>query len=193
MKSRTWQTLLGAVAALAVASTASATVMVEVPLEEMIRNADVIVHGTVTRTGVRMAIEDGDMQPHTITTIEVDEWLAGEGGETVQIRELGGEWQGGGVHYEGTPRYQVGEEVVVFLERRDEAPRDLRTFAMVQGKFVVRPGVPGVADTVSRDLSGIAFARWANGHQTVSAPGRQPAMELDAFLDHVRRVRGGAR
>jgi hypothetical protein len=193
MNSRTWQTLLGVVASLAVASTASATVMVEVPLDELIRNADAIVHGRVTNTGVRMAIEDGQMEPHTVTTIAVHEWLAGEGGETVRIRELGGEWQGGGVHYEGTPRYRVGEEVVVFLERRPEAPHDLRTLAMVQGKFVVRPGVPGVPASVSRDLSGIAFARWVDGHQTVSAPGRQPAMALETFLAHVRQVRGGAR
>jgi len=193
MKSRTWQTLLGAVAVLAVASTASATVMVEVPLEDMIRNADAIVHGTVTRSGVRMAIGDGGMEPQTLTTIEVHEWLAGEGGRTVRLRELGGRWQGGGVHYEGTPTYRAGEEVVVFLEPRDEAPHDLRTYAMAQGKFVVRPGVPGAPDTVRRDLSGVAFARWADGHQTVSPPGREPAMQLDVFLDFVRQVRGGAR
>lgn len=188
--SRTWAWALSAAASLAVASTASATVMVEVPLDEMIQRADAIVHGTVVASRVRLNVRDGALEPQTLTTIRVTEWLAGHGGETVELRELGGTWQGGGLRYDGTPEYAVGEQVVVFLERRPEAPNDLRTFAMVQGKFTVRPGVPGVPDSVSRDLSGIAFARWADGQQTVSAAPAEPAMELESFLDHVRRVRG---
>lgn len=184
-------TILGAVTALAIASSASATVMVEVPLEEMIWNADAIVHGTVTRSGVRMVVgDDGQMLPNTITTIRVHEWIAGPGGQTVELRELGGEWQGGGLRYEGTPRYREGEQVVVFLERRPEAPHDFRTFAMVQGKFVVRPGVPGVADQVTRELDGVAFASWVRGRQTVSSPRPQPVMALSTFLDYVRATRG---
>ena len=186
---RSWRGAPWFVVALALASTASATVMVEIPLDTMIRDADVIVHGTVARSGVRMAIHADSMVPETLTTIRVREWLAGPGGETVELRELGGVHQGGGLRYEGTPRYRVGEEVVVFLERRPEAPHDLRTLGMVQGKFMVRHGVPGVPSSVRRDLEGIAFARWADGRQTVSPPGHEPAMELGTFLDHVRRLR----
>jgi hypothetical protein len=178
------------------ASTASATVMVEVPLEDLIRQADVIVRGTVTSSAVRLEMREGTLEPQTLTTLRVTEWIAGSGGETVQLRELGGEWQGGGVRYDGTPEYRIGEEVVVFLERRPEAPHDLRTLAMVQGKFSIRHGVPGVPSVVVRDLSGIAFASWADGRQTVSEPGHDPAMELETFLDFVRRTRrafdGGA-
>lgn len=176
-------------AVLAIASTASATVMVEVPLDEMIRRADAIVHATVERSGVRMAIGGGSMVPETITTLRVHEWIAGPGGETVELRELGGVWQGGGLRYDGTPTYAPGEEVILFLERREEAPQDLRTFAMVQGKFTVMHGVPGVPSSVRRALAGIAFLRWADGQQSVSPPGRESAMELQTFLDHVRRVR----
>lgn len=171
------------------ASTASATVMVEVPLEELIQQADAIVHGTVVSTAVRLEMRDGALEPQTITTIRVHEWLAGSGGERVELRELGGVWQGGGVRFDGTPEYHAGEEVVVFLERRREEPRDLRTLAMVQGKFEVRHGAPGVPSCVQRDLSGIAFARWADGRQTVNEPGDDPAMELQTFLDFVRRAR----
>ena len=135
------------------------------------------------------------MEPQTITTLRVHEWIAGAGGDTVEIRELGGVWQGGGVAYEGTPRFVQGEEVVLFLERRPEAPHDLRTLGMVQGKFIVRHGVGGVPSTVRRDLSGIAFASWSNGRQTIGPPGQQPVMQLDMFLDYVRRLRvdGGGR
>ena len=179
------------------ASSASATVMVEVPLEQLVQRADAIVHATVTRTGTRMEMREGGLEPQTIVTLRVHEWIAGEGGETVTLRELGGTWQGGGLRYIGTPEYAVGEEVVIFLERRAEAPHDLRTLEMVQGKFTVRHGVPGVPSTVQRDLDGIAFARWADGRQTVQHAGEDPAMMLETFLDFVRQVRrdasGGAR
>ncbi len=188
--SRTLRTISLAIASLAIASTASATVMVEVPLEELIQSADVIVHGTVVSSRVRMEMRDGALEPQTLTTIHVLEWIAGPGGETVELRELGGTWQGGGVRFDGTPEYRAGEEVVVFLQRRPEAPHDLRTAAMVQGKFMVRHGVPGVPARVQRDLAGISFARWADGHQIIAQPTGEPTMELGAFLDYVRFVRG---
>jgi hypothetical protein len=175
---------------LSVSATASATIMVEVPLDEMIASADTIVHGTVVRSAVRVEMrDDGTLEPQTITTIRVREWIAGQGGETVTLRELGGVWQGGVLRYEGTPEYRVGEEVVVFLARRPEAPNDLRTLGMVQGKFLVRHGVPGVSASVHRDLEGIAFYQWANGQQVVQAPGADPAMELQHFLAYVRQFR----
>lgn len=175
---------------LSVSATASATIMVEVPLDEMIASADTIVHGTVVHSTVRVAMrDDGTLEPQTITTIRVREWIAGAGGETVTLRELGGAWQGGVVSYEGTPQYRVGEEVVVFLARRPEAPHDLRTLGMVQGKFIVRHGVPGVPSSVRRDLEGIAFYRWADGHATVQSPHNDPAMELQTFLAYVRQAR----
>lgn len=188
--------LVGAAVALLASASASATVMIEYSLEDLVTGADAIVHATVVRNGVRMSVDDDSMVPETITTLRVHEWIAGPGGDEVQIRELGGQWQDRGLRYDGTPTYAVGDEVVLFLERRDEAPYDLRTFGMVQGKFLVRHGLGGVPTTVRRDLAGIAFAHWTDGRQTVNDPGAQPAMQLDGFLDYVRQVRrefGGGR
>lgn len=183
-----WGAPLGILAiSLFLASSAQATVMVEVPLEEMIHGADAIVHGTVIRSDVRMSIDDGEMEPYTYTTIRVGEWLAGSGGQTVVIRELGGTFRGITQETVGVPRYALGDEVVVFLERRDDG--SLRTMAMAQGKFLVRRGV-GTESTVTRDLDGVAFLRWADGRQTISHPGRPASMQLEAFLDYVRQTRG---
>jgi hypothetical protein len=181
--------VLAALVAAVPASRASATVMVEVPLEELVQGADAIVHARVVSSRVRVEMRQNGLRPETVTTLEVIEWLAGPGGRTVELRELGGVWQAGGVHYEGTPEYAVGEEVVVFLERRAESPHDLRTLALAQGKFVVRHGVPGVPSSVLRDLDGIAFASWSEGRQQVTAPAPEPAMELGVFLEFVRQTR----
>lgn len=186
---RSWIVPAVSLSWLALCATASATVMTELTLDEMVRSADAIVVGVVEHSGVRLGERNGALEPETITTIRVREWLAGSGGQTVQIRELGGVWQGGGVRYEGTPEYRAGEQVVVFLERRTDGRRDLRTLGMVQGKFLVRPGVPGTPDTVRRELDGIAFVRWVDGRQAIQAPGEQPSMQLDAFLAYVRQAR----
>lgn len=181
--------LVGAAMLSLIAAGAQATVMVELSLEELIGGADAIVHATVTDSRVQMHVSPESMRPDTLTTFRVHEWVAGPGGDTVQIREIGGVYQGGGLRIDGTPTYGLGEEVVLFLERRPEAPYDLRTLGMVQGKFIVRHGLGDVPTTVHRDLSGIAFARWTEGRQTVNHPGEQPAMRLDAFLDCVRQAR----
>lgn len=185
-----WAKALGVAALLLIVSaSAHATVMVEVPLEEMIQQADAIVYGRVVRSDVRVAIDDGQMVPQTYTTIEVTEWLGGEGGETVQLRELGGTYDGITHEVVGVPTYAVGDEVIVFLERREGPRYDLRTFAMAQGKFVVQAQLEGPR-MVARDLDGVSFYRWADGNRDVVEPGPEPRMPLDAFLGYVRQLRG---
>jgi len=167
---------------------AGATVMVEVPLDDMVRDADAVVLGTVVSTGVQLVMEDGGLIPNTLTRVRVREWLRGDGPRIITIRELGGEWQGRGMRIEGTPRYAPGEQVVVFLAVHPAHPSDYRTYGMVQGRFVVIPGVPGVPTTVRRDLSAITFAHWVDGQMTLAPAQDGPVMQLDGFLDLIRRA-----
>src|SRR5690606_28077463 len=97
-------------------SATRATVLVEVPLDDMIFDAESIVLGEVTHVGVQMVVrEDGRLEPWTATTIRVERWLKNGSGETVTLVERGGEWQGGGMRIDGTPEYRPGERVLVFL------------------------------------------------------------------------------
>ena len=176
----------------AVASSASATVMVEIALEDMIRDSVAIVHGRVIHSGTQMVIGDGTMDPHTVTTLEVDRWLKGDSdATTVLIRELGGTYgrngRGGGMWIDGTPRYQVGEEVIVFLGYDPDDPDYFRTMQLAQGKFVVIHGVGGAPAAVARDTAAIAFAEWTNGRMTLRHGGRD-MIELQTFVDLIRNV-----
>ena len=164
---------------------AAATVMVEVPIEDMARDAHAIVVGRVLSSEVRVVVDPvRGAQPHTLTELRVEEWITGPGGARVVIDELGGEIQGQGLAISGTPVYRTGEEVIVFLERADGR---LRTYAMAQGRFEIRRGVSGVSDHVTRDLSDVAFARFSGGRMQVDH-GLDPAVSLEIFLEHVRRV-----
>lgn len=172
------------------AAPSSATVMSEVPLEDMIRDADAIVHAVVERTGVQTEIGDQGARPHTVTVLRVKAWLGGQDhGDRVTVRELGGQWRGGGQWIAGTPRYRTGEEVVVFL-RRDPRTSAFRTYGMAQGKFVVRHGAPGVPKHVRRDLSEIAYAAWSEGRMTVTHGAAGPAIQLAELLALIDEVRG---
>lgn len=172
-------------AAWCIAVSASATVMVELSLEELIAGADVVVHATVERAGVRRAVRDGRLEPETVVTLRVHEWIVGAGGETVSLRELGGVTaDGSGVLYDGTPTYTAGEEVIVFLARRPEAPHDLRTLGMVQGKMRIDRGA--APPRVRRDLSSIAIYD-PHGLEAVREPAVRE-MELAPLLSYLRRL-----
>lgn len=173
---------------------ARATVMVELALEDMIRDADAVVRGVVERSAVRMDLRTGQLEPWTITRLRTNAWLKSSSrapeGELVEIEELGGVWNGGGSWIDGTPRYRANEEVVVLLKR--DAEGHLRTLGMVQGKFVVRRGAPGVQTLMVRDLSSVGFARWTDGQMTIEQHRGDPAMPFDAFAALVRRMAGYA-
>jgi hypothetical protein len=171
--------------ALASAATARATVMVEVPLDEMVRDADAIVHGTVEQVGVRLVIDEHGATPHTLARLRVHEWIKGEGDDRIAIDEIGGVMHRGGMWIAGTPAYRRGDEVIVFLRRIDRGV--YRTLAMAQGRFDVIHGVPGVDDIVQRDTSAIGFASWARGPMTIERGGRS-AMRLDDFVGYLRSV-----
>mgnify|MGYP002832725363 CR=1 FL=1 len=89
---------------------------------------------------IKLDLETG--KPHTLTTIRVHEWMKGSGGETLVLREVGGTYAQGELHYaiDGVPDYRLGEEVVVFLDE-DQGGDFYRTHEMVQGKFVVELAV----------------------------------------------------
>ncbi|MBN8610783.1 MAG: hypothetical protein J0L92_09380 [Deltaproteobacteria bacterium] len=193
---RAWMSLV-AVGGLAIvtgtATNARATVMVEVPFDRLAREADVIVHGRVLRTGSRLVMDGSGAMPHTLTELDVFEPIKGEPGARIVIDELGGEVQGHGTWIEGTPRFRRGEECIVFLRALPDG--SFRTYAMAQGHFEVRPGVTGVAPTVVRDTSAMGLVSWVRDTMTIQ-PGRVASMPLAAFLDYVRdlaEATGGAR
>ncbi len=169
---------------------AHATVMVEIPLEQLIGDSDAIVHATVLRTGTQLETFEGHLEPHTIAELRVSDWLKGAGGERLSIDEIGGTVNGSGSWIDGTPRYQDGEEVIVFLRRLPNGA--YRTVGMEQGRFDVVHAVSTASHSVStlveRDTSTLAFASWVNGAMEIREGARSPSLEYDTFVGFVRSV-----
>jgi hypothetical protein len=185
-RGRKWavSSLVAALAFVVLALPARATVMIEVPVEELVREAHAIVHGTVTRTGTRMIARGDSLDPYTLVWIRVRRWLKGRGGRTVLVREMGGVGAVAAAAVQGGPEYEVGEEVVVFLERHGAV---MRTASMAQGKFQVVRGAPGAPVMVRRDLQGMGFARFRRGGMVVAPATGPDTMRLDELLEVIER------
>ncbi len=190
MSKRTWAWLSAAAGIIAIGSwagAASATVLVEVPLEDMVVDADAIVVATVERSGAQLVLGP-EAEPHTVTTLRVERWLKGPGGDRVVVRERGGIVQDRGMWIDGTPRYAPGERVLLFLERRPDRPDQYRTYGMVQGKFRIISGIGGAPDTVVRDLDGVGLAHWSDGQMSVAPANAGQAMDLALVLSRIEAV-----
>ncbi len=174
--------------ALLVAMPAAATVMVEIPMEDLVATSDAIVHAHVLRTGSQLETYEGRLEPHTVTELRIDDWLKGDGEERITIDEIGGEVGGRGSWIDGTPRYAPGEEVVVFLRQLPSGA--FRTVGMAQGRFDVvhTASGEGLTTIVERDTSTIAFASWVNGQMQVRDGGHSPSVEYATFVGFVSSV-----
>jgi hypothetical protein len=170
-------------------ATASATVVREVPIEQMTQDADAIVLGRVERTGVRMRVIEGRWVPFTVSEIRVLDALAGAArGEVIEVEEYGGidPRTRRETRIAGSPRYRVGERVLLFLERVGAA--GFRTYGMALGCFRVMPPDRSVgAERVRRDLGDVGLASWVSGSMQVG-DGGAVEMPLGEFVAFVRSV-----
>lgn len=174
----------GAVLTLLVGASALATVSTELSLEQLVRQADLVVLGVVTETSTQMVRNQGRIEPNTVVVLDVRRSLKGGKLARVTLHERGGTFKGRTMEVVGTPHYHVGDEVVVFVERRNGPSTFFRTLGMSQGKFDVRRGVPGVPSTVVRDAAGLALVDLGQASAGEIKPDQ--VMSLTSFLAHIK-------
>jgi FG-GAP-like repeat/Immunoglobulin domain len=122
---------LAVIAALFLAGTASATTFIVPTDEHLVDKASAIVIGTVEASYTQQA----DTILETVNEIRVERAMKGalRPNELIRVIELGGELESGaGLYVPGSPRYEQGERVLVFLTR-DEGR--WRTTDMALGRF----------------------------------------------------------
>ncbi|MCB1282514.1 MAG: hypothetical protein KDB18_13410 [Salinibacterium sp.] len=115
---------------------ASATIVVPRTLEEMATHATAVVRAKVV---ARQSAWDADHRRiHTYTELALLETVAGESAKgPLVVRTMGGEVGDIGMRVAGVARFEVGEEVVLFL-RVDPLDRShFQVVGMSQGKYVV--------------------------------------------------------
>jgi hypothetical protein len=132
-----------------------------------------VVHARVIRQRAERPAGPGGAI-YTVTTLAVLEDFTGQPGREVDVWELGGVWGDEIMWVGGAVTYDIGAEVLVFLER---GRYGLRSTAMGFSKFDVQPDRTLRRNT--RDASVV-------GGPAVQAPERT----LDGFRELTTRVRG---
>ncbi len=174
---RRWMLVLVTMGALS----ALGTTLVAMDVPALTRASDLVVRGTVVRVEPRWT--EDKRRIITDSEILVSEVLKGNvTGQTVVVMQPGGAIGDVGQLVHGTAKFSLGDEVVVFLERRGD-----RAFVvgLAQGRFLVdRSGATPMVKGGEDDL----FLIDAKTHRPVEAPA-QP-MTLAALLSGVRESLG---
>ncbi len=132
---------------------AFATTLLATDVPELSRRADAVVRGTVSRIESRWT---GD-RSRIVTEIELEvaETLKGVPQEVLRVVQPGGAVGDIGQTVSGTARFEQGEEVVLFLERRPGGT--FLVAGMAQGKFTIERSSDGRAAFAIPDSAGEAL------------------------------------
>ncbi len=162
--------VLVAAALCAASMTANATIIVPQTLEQMTVASSAVVRAQVVR---RESSWDADHQRiHTYTELKVLDAVhkTADLGKTIVIRTMGGEVGDIGMRVAGVARFEVGEEVLVFLRADPLLITHFQVIGMSQGKYRIEGR--GVSAVAVPSVEGLAFAtRKPDGKMQVSDTG----------------------
>lgn len=114
----------------------AASQFVELPFDQVAREAKYVVRGQVIDTW--SAWDDAREVIFTYSTVRVSRYIGeATGPDTLVVREVGGTVDGYSQEAIGFPEIRRGEQVVLMLSEW-EGSTDLRVHAFNQGKFLVR-------------------------------------------------------
>ena len=143
------------------ASSASATSLLPLTLEQLSTRASLIFHGRVIDNTAARDSQSGQIA--TYTEFEVIELIKGDAGDRHTIKQIGGHLRETGttLRIQGVPRYIVGESYVIFLPEKSSlgfsSPLGLHqgsfTVNTIDGEQVVSNGQQLEQDTHARNLS----------------------------------------
>lgn len=167
-------------AALLISTSALATVVLALTMEELTARAPLVVHATAQRSLV--AWDEPHAKIWTWTELVVKETLKGTPTETVLVKQPGGVVGEVGQQVSGVATFEPGEEVVLFLEPAPDEPGAFVPVSMSASKVTLEERFG--ARVAKRDLSGLAFA--TPGEQRVREPDREVLGTADAFLARIK-------
>jgi hypothetical protein len=173
--------------ALFAASPASATQVFHVPLEQMARESDVVVHARVT--GQRTEWDKNHGRILTLTSLVVLDSVKGaKKGDTLTIYQVGGTIDRITTYIPGALQFHKDEEMVFFAMRfRDQ----IVSYGMGLGKYGIfqKDGTPYVSPL----YGSVSWVEHTPKGWKPAAPPTASAEPLSGFLKRVRASLGGAR
>jgi hypothetical protein len=135
-----------------ISTSALATTVERLTLDDMVRKAQSIVHAKVR--GARTHWSANGKMILTTYTLEVEETMKGQASRTVELTTIGGKIGDLTLYVSGMPAFQTGEDAVVFIEK---AGVFSTVVGLSQGKFAIEKG------EVSNTLTNLSFPDGRSG------------------------------
>jgi hypothetical protein len=184
--SRAWLVLL---LLTCLAGNLPATILEKVDFDRLCQSADSIVVGTCTTSACRW-----DRNQTTILTVfgfDLSQTIKGTPARSVRVTTLGGVIGDRGMNVAGSPRFRIGEEYVLFLERDPEG--GWRCKGWSQGCYRVFVDPATRTRSVKGDTSGASLMGKDSTAIEEGRPGRPIA--LSTFIQSIQghAAKGGAR
>ena len=170
---------------------ATASQFMEVTFDQVARESQFIVRGTVDKTF--SAWDDAHEVIYTYATIRVHRYFGdATGPDTLMIREVGGTVDGYTQEAIGFPVIRSGQDVVLMLSAWEDGS-DFRIHAFNQGKFLVNRRGNREVLTADPERQGEArlMTREGGRMQTTVADDDTPGMSIDEFAQMVNDARAG--
>ncbi len=137
-------------ALLAAVPAAQATTLVRMNVDQLTASAAVVARVRCLSNESRW--DEG--QIWTFTTFEVIETLKGDVPKQITVRLIGGKVGHLISHVAGVPRFEPGEQAILFLEPTRAG--DLSVTSWAQGTFRIRRDPDTGRETVTQDISGLS-------------------------------------
>ena len=154
------------------ASPALASTVKKMDLQELVKVSDAIAQGTVESVETRWE----DKSIYTYTSIRVDESIKGGPRRAYLVRHAGGTIGALTLDAAGTPKFNQGDQMVVFLRDRKDGTFDV--VGLGQGKYDI------VGNDVMTNVSGMTLVEPLTGRLLEGGPAdRKP---LASFKTQIR-------
>jgi len=182
---------------LALAGAADASMMSFLSIEDLSRASTQVVRARILSQTVRWTpAHDGiytEIEAQVIGQI-VPQPRGPAGPRRITIVQAGGEIDGVSLDWTGRPRFQDGEDLILFLQAYDPAdPADNRLLVVggKQGRMRVIEDAHGRAPArVERDLLGVMEAPFIEGAEPTGPGHRRDVMQLEDLSQRAVRAHG---
>ena len=174
-------------------SFARATTVVPPSFDELVGQAEVIFQGTVTNVQSQWTGEGGDRHIVTYVTLKVEEAMKGDPGASYTVRMFGGTVDGTTMEVSDTPKFQVGDRDILFVEHN--GTQFVPLVGIMHGRFHVKADAERGADVVTKnngeavtDLAQLGKEDFLkDNHATTNAPQtRGASLDAASFKSAIR-------
>jgi len=169
--------LLAIAAVLAGAASLSATTVIPPTFEQLVDQAQVIFHGSVTNVTSQWVGEGAERHIVSYITFKVKDALKGAPGQSYSMRTFGGTVDGETMTIADGPKFEVGDDDILFVE--NNGTQVVPLVGIMYGRFHVRKSASGqelVTTNEGHPLRSVARL----GHPEAEEE-NAPALSVSAF------------